>query len=138
MITNRPKLLMRKTRPGMLLLLLLCIFTYSNAQTTNAIKGVVKDAQGGPLPGVTVQVKGTDRSTATAVSGAFTINAAKGSVLQFRFIGFELKEITVGDETAQPMRIPKRYLKTIYPMPITGIISMILRLCLVTRLMKLR
>ncbi|HMG11233.1 MAG TPA: TonB-dependent receptor plug domain-containing protein, partial [Mucilaginibacter sp.] len=99
MITNRPKLLMRTTRPGMLLLLLLCIFTYSKAQTNNAIKGVVKDARGGPLPGVTVQVKGTDRSIATSVSGAFTINAAKGSVLQFRFIGFELKEITVGDET---------------------------------------
>jgi iron complex outermembrane receptor protein len=84
----------------MLLLLLLCIFTYSKAQTNNAIKGVVKDAQGAPLPGVTVQVKGTDRSIATSVSGAFTINAAKGSVLQFRFIGFELKEVTVGDETS--------------------------------------
>lgn len=62
------------------------------------ITGVVKDAQGYPMPGVTVQVKGTTRSTSTNVDGSFTISADKGSVLIFRFIGFELKEVTVGDE----------------------------------------
>jgi len=62
------------------------------------ITGVVKDAQGYPLPGVTVQVKGTTRSTSTGADGSFTISADKGAVLIFRFIGFELKEITVGDE----------------------------------------
>jgi iron complex outermembrane receptor protein len=71
-----------------------------SAQDNNIgnITGVVKDAQGYPLPGVTVQVKGTTRSTSTNADGSFTIGADKGSVLIFRFIGFELKEVTVGDE----------------------------------------
>jgi TonB-linked SusC/RagA family outer membrane protein len=98
MITNRPKQLWRNTRPGIVLLLLLFISTYSNAQTASTIKGVVKDAKGDPLPGVTILVKGTDQSTATAANGSFTIRAAKGKVLQFRFIGFDQKEFTVGDE----------------------------------------
>ncbi|HZX59782.1 MAG TPA: carboxypeptidase-like regulatory domain-containing protein, partial [Mucilaginibacter sp.] len=78
-------------------MLLLFYFGNAGAQTA-AIKGTVKDAQGGPLPGVTVLVKGTNTSTATSANGTFSINAAKGSVLQFRFIGYQLKEITVGDE----------------------------------------
>lgn len=71
-----------------------------SAQDNNIgnITGVVKDAQGYPMPGVTVQVKGTTRSTSTNADGSFTISADKGSVLIFRFIGFELKEVTVGDE----------------------------------------
>lgn len=68
-------------------------------KTVNTVKGVVKDAQGEPLPGVTVQVKGTGISTATSINGTFSINAPKGSILQFRFLGFQTKEVTVGDES---------------------------------------
>ncbi len=98
MIADKPKRLKSKARRGILLVLLLCIYTYGSAQTKN-IKGVVNDNQGAPLPGVTVLVKGTSQSTATTANGNFSINASKGSVLQFRFIGFGLKEISVGDET---------------------------------------
>ena len=65
----------------------------------NIITGTVKDSQGYPLPGVTVQVKGANISTATSANGAFSINASKGSVLIFRFVGFQTKEVNVGDET---------------------------------------
>jgi TonB-linked SusC/RagA family outer membrane protein len=64
----------------------------------NTITGTVKDAQGYPLTGVTVQVKGTNVSTATSINGTFSINAPVGSVLMFRFLGFQTKEITVGEE----------------------------------------
>jgi iron complex outermembrane receptor protein len=74
-------------------------FTFSSswAQTTT-VKGIVKDASGVPLPGVTVQVKGTSTSTATTANGTFSINAAKGAVLKFSFIGYQALEKTVGDE----------------------------------------
>lgn len=65
----------------------------------NTISGTVKDERGYPLTGVTVQVKGTNISTATTVNGSFSINAPKGSVLQFRFLGFQTKEVTVDNET---------------------------------------
>jgi len=79
----------------------LLTFTFGSswAQTTT-VKGIVKDASGIPLPGVTVQVKGTSTSTATAANGAFSINAAKGAVLRFSFIGYQTIEKTVGDEAS--------------------------------------
>nr|MCS3814629.1 iron complex outermembrane receptor protein [Mucilaginibacter sp. X4EP1] len=80
--------------------ILLLLFCFNNAWAqSGVVKGIVKDSQGSPLPGVTVQVKGTNTSTATTVNGAFSIKAAKGSILQFRFLSFETKELTVGDES---------------------------------------
>jgi len=72
------------------------VTTINNA---TPVTGIVKDAKGYPLPGVTVQVKGANTSTATSANGTFSINASKGSVLIFRFVGFQTKEVTVGDET---------------------------------------
>src|ERR1700761_4005143 len=97
MITIRQKLFMTRYLFGIMLLL----FCFSSALAqTGVVKGTVKDAQGSPLPGVTVQVKGTNRSTSTDVNGKFSIEAAKGGVLQVRFIGYQSTEVTVGDENA--------------------------------------
>ncbi|WP_157682029.1 SusC/RagA family TonB-linked outer membrane protein [Mucilaginibacter mallensis] len=82
---------------GILSVLLLFCFSNALAQT-GVVKGTVKDAQGSPLPGVTIQVKGTNKSTSTDVAGKFSIDAAKGSVLQFRFIGYQSIEATVGND----------------------------------------
>jgi len=98
-MTIRPKLLKARYLCSVLLALSVFIFSSSWAQTI-AVKGIVKDASGAPLPGVTVQVKGTSTSTATAANGAFSINAAKGTVLRFTFIGYQAIEKTVGDETS--------------------------------------
>ncbi|MGZ3765196.1 MAG: TonB-dependent receptor [Mucilaginibacter sp.] len=72
--------------------------TVADNINANIITGIVKDSQGYPLPGVTVQVKGTNTSTATSANGTFSINAPKGSTLIFRFLGFVTKEFVVGDE----------------------------------------
>ena len=94
MITIRQKLFITRYLLGVLLLL----FCFGNATAqTGVVKGTVKDTKGDPLPGVTVQVKGTNRSTSTSANGNFFISADKGSVLLFRFIGFQSVDITVGD-----------------------------------------
>ena len=49
------------------------------AQTAGTIKGVVKDQSGNPIPGVTVEVKGTDKGTTTNGNGAFSIKASARS-----------------------------------------------------------
>jgi TonB-linked SusC/RagA family outer membrane protein len=59
------------------------------------IGGVVRDASGQPIPGVTVIVKGTKEGTQTDVNGQFSINANIGNVLSFTFIGYQPKEITI-------------------------------------------
>lgn len=41
-----------------------------------------------PVPGATIQVKGTSQGTITAADGSFSINAGTGSTLLVTFIGF--------------------------------------------------
>ncbi|HEY8930913.1 MAG TPA: SusC/RagA family TonB-linked outer membrane protein [Mucilaginibacter sp.] len=63
------------------------------------IKGVVKDATGETLVGVSVSIKGTTTGTQTDVNGAFTLNANPGDVLVFTYIGYAKQEVTVGNDT---------------------------------------
>ncbi|MEO8515955.1 MAG: SusC/RagA family TonB-linked outer membrane protein [Flavobacterium sp.] len=58
-------------------------FSFAQEKT---IKGVVSDASG-PLPGVNVVVKGTQRGTQTDFDGTFTIKASQGESLVFSFMG---------------------------------------------------
>jgi TonB-linked SusC/RagA family outer membrane protein len=62
------------------------------------ITGTVVDDKGVPLPGVSIQIKGTTKSVATSNEGTFSISADQGAILVFRYIGFEAKEIIVGTE----------------------------------------
>jgi TonB-linked SusC/RagA family outer membrane protein len=66
-----------------------------------AIKGTVLDGSTQePLPGATVQVKGTTRGTATDINGKFTVEASAGDVLVFSFIGYISEEVAVTNQTA--------------------------------------
>jgi iron complex outermembrane receptor protein len=64
------------------------------------VSGTVTDSDGLPMPGVTVQVKGTSYGTLTDASGKYQIsNVPQNSVLVFSFIGMATKEIQVGSQT---------------------------------------
>jgi TonB-linked SusC/RagA family outer membrane protein len=60
-----------------------------------SIKGLVQDATGQPLVGVSVGLKGTTSGTQTDVNGHFTISANVGDVLVFTYIGFVKKEVPI-------------------------------------------
>ncbi|MBD1363123.1 TonB-dependent receptor [Mucilaginibacter sp. ZT4R22] len=63
---------------------------------TGKITGKVSDkGDGGPLPGVTVKIKGTIEAVSTNIDGVYSINAGQGSTLVFSFIGYDSKEIVV-------------------------------------------
>ena len=79
---------------GILTLLLALVVQIAFAQT-KTISGTVSD-ETGPLPGVSVLVKGTNTGTETDFDGNYTIEAAEGAVLQFSFVGMASQEITVG------------------------------------------
>ena len=60
---------------------------------TGKVRGVVKDANGEPLIGATVMVKGTNNGVSTDASGAFSINAAAGKTLIVSYVGYKSKEV---------------------------------------------
>jgi len=66
---------------------------------TGTITGTVTDASGAALPGVNIQVKGTNDGTASDFDGNYEINASQGDVLVFSFIGFANQEVTVTGST---------------------------------------
>ncbi|MGA9590227.1 MAG: carboxypeptidase-like regulatory domain-containing protein, partial [Salegentibacter sp.] len=80
---------------GKFLLFLSLAFTLTvNAQTTT-ISGTVSDATG-PLPGVTVMVKGTTKGTTTDFDGNYTLsNVPEDGTLVFSFIGYAPQEIQI-------------------------------------------
>jgi TonB-linked SusC/RagA family outer membrane protein len=60
------------------------------------VTGVVKDASGGILPGVSVTIKGGGRGAVTDASGRFSLSVPENSTLVFSYIGFNTKEVPVG------------------------------------------
>ena len=62
-------------------------------QTAN---GVVVDAQGQPIPGAGVIVKGTTTGTMTAADGTFSIAARSGAVLEISCIGYANQDVNAG------------------------------------------
>jgi len=63
------------------------------------ISGLVTDNSGGPLPGVSIVLKGTSTGTTTDADGRYNIPAMPEDVLVFSFIGYETREIAVGHQT---------------------------------------
>lgn len=64
--------------------------------TTPPVKGKVIDGNGNPLEGASISVKGSNVGTTTNAAGEFTIEAEEGAVLVVSYVGFSVKEITVG------------------------------------------
>tara|TARA_R110002050_G_scaffold16019_2_gene48994 strand:+ start:88173 stop:90284 length:2112 start_codon:yes stop_codon:yes gene_type:complete len=60
------------------------------------ITGTVTD-ESGPLPGVSVLLKNSSKSTQTDFDGKYTISASKGDILLFSYVGYVTKEILVAD-----------------------------------------
>ena len=69
---------------SLMLLLFVCTLTFGQ---TNA-SGVVKDAKGEPLIGVSVAEVGTTNGTITNVDGYYSMNVKSGAKLKFSYVGF--------------------------------------------------
>ncbi|WP_227550154.1 SusC/RagA family TonB-linked outer membrane protein [Sphingobacterium paramultivorum] len=64
-----------------------------------SISGTVKNADGNPLAGATITVKGTSISTQTDANGHFKINAGGNAVLVVRYVGFNNTEVAVNNRS---------------------------------------
>ncbi len=59
------------------------------------VSGKVSDTNGAAIPGVTVIIKGTSTGTTTDFDGNYSVNVSKGDVLEFSFVGYTTKEVTM-------------------------------------------
>ncbi len=69
------------------------------------ITGTVTDADGQPVPGVAVLIKGSTAGTTTDLDGRFSLKASPANTLVFSCIGFENQEIIVGNRTSLKVRL---------------------------------
>lgn len=81
-----------------LVLFFILVFQLSYGQEGITINGVVSD-QTGPLPGVTILVKGSTKGTETDFDGKYSIKTKKGNVLVFSFVGKKTTEVRVQNQT---------------------------------------
>ncbi len=70
------------------------------------VTGVVTDPTGGSLPGVSVQIKGTQRGTNTDADGKYSLaNVPDNGTLVFSFIGFSSQEIAVANRSTLDVKL---------------------------------
>jgi hypothetical protein len=83
--------------------LLVCGFiacTFVVVAQERTVSGRVTAADdGGPLPGVSVVVKGTTIGTSTDSEGNYSLAVSDGTTLVFTFIGLASQEIAIGTRT---------------------------------------
>src|SRR5690606_19549330 len=63
------------------------------------ITGTVRDAENEPLPGVSILIRGTKGGTQADSDGKFSLNAAPGATLVFKFLGYETQEVKIENQT---------------------------------------
>ena len=64
-------------------------------QEQNKVTGIVKDANGEPVIGANVIVKGQSTGTITDIDGRFVLDTPKDAVLQITYIGYVSQEVKV-------------------------------------------
>lgn len=90
---------MKSNLSRILTLLLVLSVQLTFAQVQRTVTGTVTDGDGLPLPGVNVIIRGTTTGTQTNFDGEYTIEAQKGDVLVFSFVGMQTAEYPVQDVT---------------------------------------
>jgi len=92
---------MRKTFTSIFFLCILLLGLSSMAQVKTITGKITSSDDGGPLPGASIKIKGTNTGTSSNSDGSFTIKApASSSILLISLIGYKTQEITVGNKTS--------------------------------------
>lgn len=90
---------------------LISFFTCTALAQDINIRGKVTDSENLPLPGVSIQVKGSRAGTQTGIDGTYLINAPSGATLTFSFIGFQTTEVPVANRQAIDVKLKESSLE---------------------------
>ena len=92
-----------RLRPSNLLLLLMLSSTYLPlqvmAQENITVNGKVTEANGTPLPGVSIALKGTNRAVVSDAEGNFSIPAPSTGTLTFSYVGYGSKDVRINNQS---------------------------------------
>jgi len=95
-----------KSKNCVLLLLLIGMFhTIAFSQERKTVSGVVKDASGSGLSGVTVTEKGTNNRVITDANGNYAITVSPQSTLVVSYVGFSTRELTASDPSVSSVAL---------------------------------
>ena len=83
-----------KHRHLLLIALMLPLSAFA-AFAQHVVQGKVTDAQGGPIPGASVFVSGTQNGVITDVDGLYAIEASPNGTLEFAFLGMKTKTVEI-------------------------------------------
>ena len=72
------------------------------------ITGKIVDKNGDPVSRVSVTIKGKNKGTFTDADGLFSIEANKGDKLVFSSVGFQIQEVTVGNDNNYSVRLVEK------------------------------
>lgn len=86
-------------------MIFLLVSSSSYAQKNQTVSGLIKDENGEPIIGVTVQKAGTQVITASDFDGQYSIKAKKGDIIQFSYLGKEKISKTVTGSTLNVVMI---------------------------------
>lgn len=94
---------MRKTLLALALLLVSSLLAALPSMEAMAqehrVSGKVTGTDGNPLPGITIQVKGTSTGTATDANGQYELTAPENTTFIFRGVGFMEQSIDIGSRS---------------------------------------
>ncbi len=86
-------------RLSALLVLLMLVVSFAQAQSRQVTGTVTSSDDGSPLIGVSIQVKGTSNGGTTDLDGKYSLNVPANATLVFSFVGFKPQEVQVGERS---------------------------------------
>ena len=105
---------MKQLSKKLILSLCICLSLFAQQAFSQTISGNVTDEAGVPLPGANVIIEGTSTGVSTDFDGNFQIQVEQGQKLQFSFIGYMTKNITVeGQDTINTSLEPDNQLEEV-------------------------
>ena len=95
---KKPTPFLQQKKRALIFAFLLCCSLFSFAQQMITVTGNVSAENNVPLPGVSVNVKGSSTGTITDAAGKFSIRVNEGTTLVFSFVGYEENQVVVNSE----------------------------------------
>jgi len=93
-------------------LLVFCCFILSSAvvlaQEKKTVSGVVTDAKGAPLSGVTVQEQGSKKMTLSDANGKFSLQVNRNATLVLSYVGFEEMLVKTGSSDSYNVSLQEK------------------------------
>lgn len=87
-------------KKSLLIIISVFLFGLTASAQIKTLTGTVKGMENNPLPGVTVQVKGTNISTLTGAEGSFSIQTSgSAKALVFSYVGMKTQEVSISGKT---------------------------------------